>query len=239
MRDFILGYLLNAAWEAPLIAASAFLLLRLAKLDARERCWAGIGCLALAVVLPALDPRLASALTPPALPQAVSFAVAPPLPITEPLMAPSAAAPDVTQVPVSTPVSTAASVSAPSLEAAVTLAPFVGQAMVWLFLAAMVLGGGRLALGLAAARRLAQRALPIELPASVLAPMKRLAVSQGRKPPQVRVSPSLSVPAAIGGASPMILVPADFERHGEEAMIAALLHECAHIVRGDYGVNLA
>jgi hypothetical protein len=37
MREFILGYLLNAAWEAPLIAAGAFLLPRLAKLDARER----------------------------------------------------------------------------------------------------------------------------------------------------------------------------------------------------------
>jgi beta-lactamase regulating signal transducer with metallopeptidase domain len=239
MRDFILGYLLNAAWEAPLIAAGVFLLLRFAKLDARERCWAGIGCLALAVVLPAVDPRLASALKPPALPQLVSYAVAPPLPITEPLLAPSAAGPDLAPPPGVTPISAAVPASAASSTEAVTLAPLVGQAMVWLFLAAIALGAGRLALGLAAARRLALRALPIELPAHVLAPMKRLAVTQGRKPPQVRVSPGLSVPAAIGGASPMVLVPADFERHGEEAMIAALLHECAHVVRGDYGLNLA
>ena len=56
MGDFILGYLLNAAWEAPLICAGAFLLLRFVRLDARERCWMGIGFLMLAVVLPARDP---------------------------------------------------------------------------------------------------------------------------------------------------------------------------------------
>ncbi len=236
MRDFILGYLLNAAWEAPLIAAGAFVLLRFAKLDARERCWSGIGCLALAVVLPTLDPRLASSFTPPALPQAVSYAIAPPLPSEQPALAPT---PDLTPVPVSTAVPAPVAAPAAASPQAITLAPLVGQAMVWLFLVGIVLGAGRLTLGLVAARRLAWRAQPIELPARVLAPMKRLAVAQGRKPPQVRVSPSLQVPAAIGGASPTILVPTDFERHGEEAMIAALLHECAHVVRGDYGVNLA
>ena len=245
MRDFILGYLLNAAWEAPLIAAAVFVLLRFARLDARERCWTGIGCLALAVVLPALDPRLAPSFAPPVLPEAVAYAVAPPLPasMTDATLADQAPAPIPLAAPVGAPgaLSTSPAVlhAASASPEGITLAPLVGKVMVWLFLAALVLGAGRLILGLIAAQRLARRAQPIDLPASVLAPMKRLAVAQGRKPPQVRASPSLTVPAAVGGWSPMILVPTDFERHGEEAMIAALLHECAHVVRGDYAVNLA
>jgi len=240
MREFILGYLLNAAWEAPLIAAGAFLLPRLAKLDARERCWMGIGLLALAVALPALDPRLAPSFAPPALPQAVAYAVSPDLPATAPALTvadigSSAPAPTLVSATPQKPSAT----PAPHLPGRVTLSPMIGVALLWAFLAAVAAGVTRLAVGLMAAGRLRRRSRPIELPAAVLAPMRRLATAHGRKAIPVRTSDDLMVPAAVGGVSPTILVPADFGRHGEEAMIAALLHECAHVVRGDYAINLA
>jgi beta-lactamase regulating signal transducer with metallopeptidase domain len=240
MGDFILGYLLNAAWEAPLIAAGAFLLLRFARLDARERCWMGIGFLMLVVTLPALDPRLAPSFAPPALPQAVSYAVAPDMAAVGP-------PPTIADVAATTPIAlkpaapsfAASAQPAPAHQAGrLTLAPYIGAGLLWAFLAAVLVGGVRLAVGLAAARRLVRRSRPIELPAAVLAPMRRLATAHGRRAIQVRASDSLTVPAVVGGLSPIILVPDDFERHGEEAMTAALLHECAHVVRGDYAINL-
>ena len=229
MGDFILGYLLNAAWEAPLICAGALLLLRFVRLDARERCWMGIGFLMLAVVLPALDPRLAASFAPPTLPEAVSYAVAPP-DLT-------AATPAPAILDVAPP--TSASSAPAHASGQVMLAPLIGLGLLWAFLAAIVIGVTRLAVGLLAAGRLVRRSFPIELPASVLAPMRRLATAHGRRAVQVRASDSLTVPAVVGGLTPVILVPADFERHGEEAMIAALLHECAHVVRGDFAINLA
>jgi beta-lactamase regulating signal transducer with metallopeptidase domain len=228
MGDFILGYLLNAAWEAPLICAGAFLLLRFVRLDARERCWMGIGFLMLAVVLPALDPRMAPSFAPPTLPEAVSYAVAPDLPAAAPASAITDIAPMVSAQP--------APEHAPGR---ITLAPLIGLGLLWAFLAAVAIGVARLAIGLLAASRLARRSLPIELPPAVLAPMRRLATAHGRRAIRVRASDSLTVPAVVGGLAPLILVPADFERHGEEAMTAALLHECAHVVRGDYAINLA
>jgi len=139
MREFILGYLLNAAWEAPLIAAGAFLLLRFVRLDARERCWMGIGFLMLAVMLPALDRRLAPSFSPPTLPEAVSYAVSPDLPAAAP---PSAVMPvtDVARTPSASPTPTPA-------PGQVTLAPLVGLGLLWAFLAAVVVGSGRLAMG--------------------------------------------------------------------------------------------
>jgi len=231
MGDFILGYLLNAAWEAPLIAVAAILLLKFARLDARERCWMGIGFLALSVTLPAVDPRLMSSFTPPALPEAVSYAVAPDLP----------AAPTTQAVPdiaMQTPAPVVAAATTPAQDR-LTLPAVVGMGLLWAFLAAVVVGLARLAVGLIAASRLIRRSRPIELAPAVLAPMRRLATAHGRRAVPVRVSDSLTVPAVVGGWFPVILAPADFERHGQEAMTAALLHECAHVVRGDYAINLA
>jgi beta-lactamase regulating signal transducer with metallopeptidase domain len=200
----------------------------------------GIGLLALAVVLPALDPRLAPSFAPLALPQAVTYAVSPDLPAAAPAptvadVGSSAPAPslvsDAPQKPDATP--------APRLPGRIALPPVIGVALLWAFLAAVAAGVARLAIGLMAAGRLLRRSSEIELPPAVLAPMRRLATAHGRKAIPVRASNDLMVPAAVGGLTPTILVPADFERHGEEAMIAALLHECAHVVRGDYAINLA
>ena len=244
MGDLVLGYLLNAAWEAPLIAFGAFVLLRLVRLDARERCWMGIGFLMLAVVLPALDRRLAPSFAPPTLPEAVSFAVAPDMAATTPTVDHDALTQTTDR---SAPIQAAYDqpAAAPDVMASahgpgkLTLTPFIGRGLLWAFLAALAVGVARLAVGLAAARRLARRSRPVDLRPAVLSPMRRLATAHGRKAIPVRASDDLTVPAVVGGWSPMILIPVDFARHGEEAMIAALLHECAHVVRGDYAINLA
>ena len=232
MGDFILGYLLNAAWEAPLIAIAAILLLRFARLDARERCWLGIGFLALTVTLPALDPRFIAAFKAPVLPEAVSYAVAPDLPATPIVRA-------VPEIAMQTPAPVTPPPAASPMQDNVTLPAIVGMGLLLAFLAAVIVGLARLGVGLVAAGRLMRRSRPIELAPAVLAPMRRLATAHGRRAVPVRISDSLTVPAVVGGWSPVILAPADFERHGQEAMTAALLHECAHVVRGDYAINLA
>ncbi len=235
MGDFVLGYLLNAAWEAPLIAVAAILLLRLARLDARERCWMGIGFLALSVTLPALDPRLVSSFKAPVLPEAVSYAIAPDLPAA----APAPKAPEAALETAAPATLSAAPIVEQPARDKLTLPAIVGMSLLWGFLAAVVVGLARLGVGLIAAGRLMRRSRPIELAPAVLAPMRRLATAHGRRAVPVRISDSLTVPAVVGGWFPVILVPADFERHGQEAMTAALLHECAHVVRGDYAINLA
>jgi len=235
MGDFILGYLLNAAWEAPLIAVAALLLLKFVRLDARERCWLGIGFLALSVMLPALDPRLVASFKAPVLPEAVSYAVAPDLPAAAP--APTVSEPALATAIPSAP--SAAPIVEPPAQDKLTLPAFVGLGLLWGFLAAVVVGLVRLSIGLVAANRLMRQSRPIELAPAVLAPMRRLATAHGRRAVPVRISDSLTVPAVVGGWFPVILAPADFERHGQEAMTAALLHECAHVVRGDYAINLA
>ena len=50
--------------------------------------------------------------------------------------------------------------------------------------------------------------------------------------------PGLASPAVVGAWSPVVLTPVGFESLPEELAAAALLHECAHVVRRDYLLNL-
>jgi beta-lactamase regulating signal transducer with metallopeptidase domain len=52
MRQVLVDYLINAAWQLPLLALGAFALARVASLTARQRCWLWSAFLILALVLP-------------------------------------------------------------------------------------------------------------------------------------------------------------------------------------------
>ncbi|HEX3366152.1 M56 family metallopeptidase [Phenylobacterium sp.] len=218
MRDLLVAYLLNAAWQIPLAAIGAPLVCRFAGLTpkARNRVW--LGFLLAATLLPAF----------------VFKAPAPPAVAVQ-------AASDPARFAL---VETAPSPSLLSEEwqalqgmiAGLTAhaAPFL---MALFALAALIVGVRLMIAGLAA-RRLLQRSRPATLADEITAALDVFAASHGRRAPPVRCSPDIRTPAVVGALRPVILIPERLAV-GREALRAALLHEAAHVVRRDYAINLA
>jgi beta-lactamase regulating signal transducer with metallopeptidase domain len=218
MRDLLVAYLLNAAWQIPLAAIGAPLVCRFAGLTPRARNRVWLGFLLAATLLPA-------------------FAFKAP--------APAAVATQAASNPARFAlVETAPSPSLLSEEwqalrgmvAGLTAhaAPFL---MVLFALAALIVGA-RLMIASLAARRLLRRSRPATLADEITAALNRFATAHGRPAPPVRCSPDVRTPAVVGALRPVILIPERLAVSREE-LRAALLHEAAHVVRRDYAVNLA
>jgi len=217
MQQVLAAYLVNAAWQAPVVAFCALLVARFGGLSpgARNRLW--LMALAVATVLPAV-PR--EALMPQVLPSVARV----------PLDAPEA-------LPASAPAIGAAATSG-GLDPAIQLAPWAAWAMAALCALAAGLLIARLVVASAAARRLVRESKPAFLPADVAQALDRLARAHGRRTPPIRRSPSLGSPAVVGALSPVILIPEDMAAQGDD-LRAAMLHELAHVLRHDYAVNVA
>jgi len=212
MRELIAAYLVNAAWQAPVVALCALLAARFAGLGpaARHRMW--LLFLAAAVVLPAVSLQ---AVLPHATPTVarvdagVLTAARPP------------------------PALPAAQDVAPALR--------IEPAAVWAMLALSGLAAAailaRLAGALMAARRLVRGARPADLPAAAVAAVARICAAADRKPPAILRSPDIAGPAVVGVMRPAILLPETLSCE-TDALTAALLHETAHVLRRDYAVNL-
>jgi beta-lactamase regulating signal transducer with metallopeptidase domain len=215
LREFLAAYLVNAAWQAPVVAFCAFLAARFGGLSAgaRNRLW--LAALVAATVLPAIS--LGSLL-----PRAV-----PTVARVEPGAAVTLAA---------TPVATAE--AAPAAEPALQLAPWSAWLMIGLLALIAAALIARIAVASAAARRLVRQSSPAVLPAEVTQALERLARVHHRTVPPVRTSRGVRSPAVVGALAPVILVPHDLAADGDE-LRAALLHELAHVLRHDYAVNLA
>ncbi|HEX3888367.1 MAG TPA: M56 family metallopeptidase [Phenylobacterium sp.] len=213
MQQLLASYLLNAAWQVPVVALCAFLVSRFGGLSprARNRLW--LSFLAIAAVLPAVS---LSALLPHAEPTVARVPV-------EALVAAPAVAPAVNFVP--------------SAEPAIRLAGWSAETMIAVFAVVALALAARLAVAGLAARRLVRRSEPADLPAEVLQAVRRLAQAHDRAAPPIRRSDSVASPAVVGAFAPVILVPADFTAEGDD-LRAALLHETAHVIRHDYAVNL-
>jgi len=214
MRELLAVYLVNAAWQAPVVAVTALLTSRFAGFApaARHRLW--LAFLAAAVVLPALSL------------QAV-------LPHATPTIARIAPTAFVAGPPAATAVA-----KAPALDAALRLPP----AVVWAMLALSGLVAAatlvRLAMAGLAARRLVRDAEPADLAPAVRQAMTQLCDQHGRRAPRVLRSPAVASPAVVGVFRPAILIPRGLACE-PEALTAALLHETAHVLRHDYAANLA
>lgn len=213
MRELIAAYLLNAAWQVPLVAFCAWTLCRFAALGpaAAARLW--LAFLAGAAVLPAVALQT---LLPQATPTVARAA-------PEALFSTSAQ----TLIP-----ATARTAEALRLEPGLALFMLALCAAVALVIAA------RLAIASVAARRLVRRASPAQVPAEALEAVARLARRHDREAPRILRSAEVASPAVVGVLKPVILIPHDLAATGEE-LSAALLHETAHIVRHDYAANLA
>ena len=217
MRELLAGYLINAAWQIPVVALCGLLVSRFGGLShgARNRLW--LMFLGLAAVLPAVS---LAALLPHALPTVARV---------------PAAATAVAAFETSDP---AASVIAARAEPALQLSAWSAWAMSALSAAVVLALAIRLTVAGLAARRLVRQSRPVALPLAVARDLDRLAQAHGRIAAPVRRSSRVSSPAVVGALSPVILIPDGLALQDED-LRAALLHEMALVIRRDYAINLA
>ncbi len=185
MQESFAGYLLNAAWQAPVVALCALIVTRFGGLapQARNRVW--LGFLGIAVILPAIA---LDRLLPRALPVVAS------VPVTDAIVR-ADALPDASALP--------AAVAEPAMQ----LAPWSAWTMIALFAVIAALLVARLVVASLAARRLVAESRPAVLPAEVAQALEKLARAHGRAVPPVRRSFSVRSPGVVGALRPVILIP--------------------------------
>ncbi|MGZ6019638.1 MAG: M56 family metallopeptidase [Phenylobacterium sp.] len=217
MRELLAGYLVNAAWQIPVVALCALLVSRFSGLapGSRNRAW--LLFLGLAAVLPAVS---LTALLPHAAPSVARVPV------------------DAVAVPAFQTALPPSDVLVPAARPALELSAGSAWAMAILSAAVVLLLIVRLSLAALAARRLVRQSRPVVLPPSVAHDLERLAQAHGRIAAPVRSTARVSSPAVVGALSPVILIP-DGLAVADEDLRAALLHEMAHVIRHDYAVSLA
>ena len=213
MQEAFATYLLNAVWQAPVVAVCALMISRFAGLSPQARSSLWLTFLVLAVALPATP---LAALLPHA---RRTVALGQP---GAPISAPSASAAD------------SLTAAAPAIQ----LAPWSALAMTALVAAVALVLVARLLVASGAARRLVRQARPAVLPAEVAQALEELARAHGRTVPPVLRSADAPSPAVVGALRPVILIPETLAASDED-LRAALLHEMAHVLRHDYAVNLA
>lgn len=106
------------------------------------------------------------------------------------------------------------------------------------FLAGLMLALARLALGLAAVRRLRAKTQPIDdgrLQTVATELCRRL---NAARPVELRESRDLDSPATIGWRRPLVILPNDWREWTDAERRVVLAHEIAHISRGDYLTGL-
>jgi beta-lactamase regulating signal transducer with metallopeptidase domain len=102
---------------------------------------------------------------------------------------------------------------------------------IWVFVTCVLLV--RFASGVAAVRRLARHAHPADARSRAL--VERIALGAGvRAPIRLRVSPDVAMPMTWGGRQPLLLLPSSARDWSDERLRVVLLHEVAHIRRGDW-----
>jgi beta-lactamase regulating signal transducer with metallopeptidase domain len=214
IQETFAAYLVNAAWQAPVVAVCALIVTRFGGLSApaRNRVW--LGFLAMAVILPAVA---LDAILPHALPTVARIAPAA-----------TASAMDLAAVAAS---------PAPSAEPAMRLEPWSAWMMLGLFAVVAAALVARLLVANAAARRLVEGSHPAHLPADLTQALARLARLHNRAVPPIRSSAHVPGPAVVGALKPVILIPQGMALEGDD-LRAALLHELAHVLRHDYAINL-
>jgi hypothetical protein len=105
-------------------------------------------------------------------------------------------------------------------------------------LIALCIGLARIVTALVAARAMRRKSRLFTLPVGLDRAIRAFAARHRIAVPAVRTSPNLICPAVVGFRHPLILVPEDFHSYTETEARSALLHECAHIRRHDYALNL-
>jgi beta-lactamase regulating signal transducer with metallopeptidase domain len=249
MERMLIEYVANAFWQLPLVAAGAWLLLRIVRPGptAQHRVWLGV--LGLSLLLPLHGAVFGTA--PPTDTAARGAAI-------EGAISPSVfsgSAFDAIGQPGGLVLGQKAGEAGPvfgalAFAARVRKVPLSAAAIRWiagLCLAMVFAGLLRLALAWRAARRLVEDSRELPLTDGERAAIEDCAHRFAVKAPQVRESGTISGPVVVGAAKPILLWPEDFgpvadrdqlAAHSSDELTAALCHEMAHIRRRDYLMNL-
>lgn len=217
MHSVLVEYLINAAWQVPLVMLGALAVSRWGGLAPAARNLAWLGFLAMAVVSPALP---------------IDF------PKPAPVAGQMARTVDLASLPALSPVAANLDRANPSRLIRVALDARSADLIRLAFAAVVAVALARLAVAAVAAHRLVRRARETALDEPVAKALERFAAEHGRRTPGVLTSDAVRSPAVVGVVRPVILTPVRFAHLSAEDQTAALLHECAHVLRRDYAVNL-
>jgi beta-lactamase regulating signal transducer with metallopeptidase domain len=224
MERALIEYAINALWQVPLLAGSAWLLLRMVKPApvTQHRVWLAV--LGLAVLLPlhGMSSRGATRHTGTVIEASRDEALVPP------------AQNDLPRTP------RQRFAFASFFSARTSSFRLTNRTVHWLlrlYVATIVIGLFRITRAWLAARTLVQNSQEICLSDRDRTAFEDYSHRLGIKPPQLRESGEVSSPMVVGGRVPVLLLPEGFARHTENEIRAALCHELAHVQRRDYLVN--
>lgn len=209
MERAITEYIVNALWQVPLLAGSAWLLVRVVRPGPRAQHGVWLSVLGLAVLLPMHGMGRVGVLAP---------------------------QPQVTTV--ATQERAAIDESSPHYSPRAHTIRLTATAAHWLvrvYVAAVVLALLRIARAWRGARHLVARAQETSQHEAALAHYSQ---RFGIRLPQIRESAEVSSPMIVGAAAPVLLLPEGFARFTADEVRAALCHELAHVKRRDYLMNL-
>lgn len=209
---FIVEYCVNSAFEAPLLLLAASLLARLLRRIsalAEHRAW--IAALVLAVIVPA----------------------------SAPLFHPRAAG---VHLAVAATINSNASLTANAMRHAdrtLLLAPSFYRALLFAYLATVVIAALRLAISLQKIRTLRKASVSVSLTPQAVAIWIRCTNSFAVRSASLATVSQLTGPITLGCRKPLLLLPPGFlAESAPDEIAAALAHECAHIERHDFLLNL-
>jgi beta-lactamase regulating signal transducer with metallopeptidase domain len=218
MTQWMTMYLINSAWQIPVLALCTAGLLKLtarggAKLQ--YRLW--VGCLILAIALPAM-PRVEM--------PSFRWHRAEPVSVTKNVDG-TAMARASNQIAIYTD-----AIVAPVEKKSGS------RVLLWLYALSLLVGIGKLLGELLATRTVVKGARTVLLTPSAKEAMAQSAEAFGIASVAAYSSADLRSPATVNWPRPMLLVPEDFASFSEEDAAAAISHELAHIRRRDFAANL-
>lgn len=221
MMKCLLLYLVNSAWQIPVIALCAVGLVRLLrKADPllQHRIW--VACLLLSILLPAFSSLRTR---PGSIKPSPSSSIAPQI---------AGAAPRIEDAHRITIYFEEAG-GATKGHTAMRLLP-------WLYLMSVTFGVLKLILTLLQTRRLVRTSVPVELPSALYSPFpESFARELGGRIVSTFTNAALSSPATVSWPNPRLLFPEGFVSTSTADAVAAIGHELAHVRRRDFYLNLA
>lgn len=213
---FVLGYLLNSAWQAPLLFAAGWVGSRLLRrVGTQGEHWMWVGTLAAATVVPACN-----------LHGLRSVGAAWRRWGGGGQVAPGGATSRFTLGPA-------------DVAGALRIDPALGHAAVVVYLLVLLYSCGRLLWGVGRGHALCRDAVPLRLLADAERSWERCCQRFGVADAELASSDEIQGPVTLGIWRRLLLAPTGFVEAAEPGDLeAALAHEFAHMRRRDYGKNL-
>jgi beta-lactamase regulating signal transducer with metallopeptidase domain len=228
MERALIEYVINALWQVPLLAGSAWLLLRMVRPApvTQHRVWLAV--LSLSVLLPLHGMGSSGVSVSPQTGKVIEAS-------HEETLGPLAQ----NELPVRPGQWSAFAALFSARTGSVRLAARTAHWLLRLYVATIGIGLFRITRAWLAARTLVHNSRETCLGDRDRTALEDYSHRLGIKLPQLRESGEVSSPMVVGGRSPVLLLPEGFARHTEDEIRAALCHELAHIQRRDYLVNAA